>query len=1195
MYLSRLEIFGFKSFAKKTRIDFHGGTTAIVGPNGCGKSNIVDAIRWVLGEQKAGILRSENMQNVIFNGTRTQKPLGMAEVSLTIQNTREVLPIEYSEVVVTRRLFRSGESQYLLNNSVCRLKDILDLFMDTGVGPNAYSVIELSMVEKILNGRPEERRQIFEEAAGVTKYKIRRRAAFRKLEATEQDLIRLSDIISEVEKTTNSLRRQVQKAQRYKKSRDELQQLELDYSAYHLAKINKELGPLSESSKEKGKTREQITAHLAGEEAFIEEKQAEILEIERQLSARRKDLFANAQRIQNKEEEILVSKERVTAAENAKARAAREIEDLRARQESLAQEKDDAQQALDSASAAAAQVEGQLREAEAALQKVQEHFESRRREGREIEQARLRSMEKVGEIQRALEKFDTAIGYDRKQVAVLQDEAIRLQAGQQELQQKLQDLEKRKQKCRQEAEKTAQAMHAAKEEIEQLRKELEQRQTEILQVQSQIRARRERMNLLRQFTETYEDYPEGVRHILLEKILGEGCHGTLGELIAVDEKYRKAAEVALGDAAVAVIVTEDATALDGVRNLETAKKGLATFIPLQSTYARPVPAGTAPAHLDNIEGVFGRLLDFVTAPEAYRQVLAHLLQHYYVVTDLTAARKLVLEAGTADLAAVTLRGEVVHGWGAIRGGDHDEADATLVNRRVVIDELEVQIHQLREQEKELETVFQEKKAHLQELREALEWAENKHAQEIAAVQEVEVALSEARVMQQRTSDRLAEIEDEKAAVEKRIAEAQKNRDQRQPDLERELAAREALEQEYSAFQQAIAAHEAEVKKQEDTVQKIRVAHATQSAERKHQEDNLARLQRTEQEIIEAIQRREEEIITATRQSEELQQRIAELREQLQDDFAERKELEEVIGEVEREYQSRKEQVETREKSLRQVRHDRDSLADELHGIELRIAELQMQKKNLIEHVAETYEMELEKHRVPDELDTAAAAERINELKQKIRSMEPVNLLALKDYESEKERLEFLLAQKEDLLKAEENLKETIRVINSTAYERFNSMYSKVRENFIQVFQGFFENGRADLRLDGNDPLEAEIVIEASPKGRKLESLALLSGGEKALTAISLLFALYLVKPSPFCILDEVDAPLDDTNVKRFTGALEKFSNNTQFIVVTHNKLTMKAANQLYGITMEEPGVSKIVSVKFEGDEEPAEQKVEAEA
>ena len=1178
MYLSRLEVFGFKSFARKTNIDFHDGITAIVGPNGCGKSNVVDAIRWVLGEQRAGTLRSENMQNVIFNGTRSQKPLGMAEVSLTIQNNHNVLPIQYSEVVITRRLFRSGESQYLLNQSPCRLKDILDLFMDTGMGLNAYSVIELSMVEKILNGKPEERRQIFEEAAGVTKYKIRRKAAYRKLDATEQDLIRLSDIVSEVEKTTNSLRRQVNKATRYRDYSQELRQLELDYSAFNFAKIQNELKPLEVRSKEVISEKEQISSELATQEAEVEKRHVELLELERQLNARGSTLSANQQRIREKEEEILVCQERINALRTARQRASREIDELHERTETIAAEKEESHELLSELQSELSESESKLQQARSELNNVQQIYSAKRAEGKEQEAARLQHMEEIAKIQQSEERLRTHQSFSSERAQAIENERNKLDGQIKSLEQKSDEMAAQKQMLTERVSELEEELATTNRDLELAREQVEQSKGKILELQGEIKAREDRANLLRKVLESYEDYPEGVRYLLRGQQQQAGYHGTLGDLLSVEDQYRRAVEVALGESAVAVIVDGARNAVEAIDMLKSQQKGAVTFLPIERFSENGKPAAQTEGLPDGIVGWAG---DLVQVKPAFQNVVSGLLAKVLVVDTLDSALEIAPLVRRKKISIVTLDGEVVHESGAIRGGHSGDTAAHKLGRKTMIEKLVKEIAQL---EKELGIARDALEKQNERVRDRMARTESLQAEQKSSnvsLQNVEIAFGQANGDLQRAKNRRSEIDEEQASLSEQASTLRSELENIQPRLVELAKKKSDIEAQYQDFQNQLITLEEQVREKEQAVQNIHLDFVKKQGAHNNQQQNIERLIRNAREVETAIERRKEEIVTAQNQSGELEERTQVLRENLQDDFAERKELEEVLEEINRQHREIKEVIDGKEKALKSVRSKRDQLSDDLHRMELRISELRMNAANLTEHIRENYETELKTHPAPEELDTKTSAERINDLKQKIRAIGPVNMLALKDYEVEKERLDFLMAQKADLLEAEENLKETIRVINNNAYERFNAVFSKVRENFIEVFKSFFENGAADLRLAEDDPLESEIIIEASPKGKKLGSLALLSGGEKTLTAISLLFAIYLVKPSPFCVLDEVDAPLDDANIRRFSNALDNFSDRTQFIVVTHNKLTMNSARQLYGITMEEPGISKVVSVKFD--------------
>jgi len=1186
VYLSDLEVFGFKSFAKKTQFVFHNGITGVVGPNGCGKSNIVDAIRWALGEQKAGALRSELMENVIFNGSKVQKPLGMAEVSLTIQNTKNVLPIQYSEVVITRRLFRSGESQYLLNNTVCRLKDIMDLLMDTGVGANAYSVIELAMVEQILNGKPEERRHIFEEAAGVGKYKARRKAAFRKLEATEQDLLRLNDILSEVEKTVDSLKRQVQKAERYQVHANELRETEVGLSAFQFFKIKNELEPLTTSAKDSRDRREQISAQLAAEEAQIEEMRLTLLEVEKQLVTRQRDLNANTDRIKKKEEQILVNQERIRAVKENRARFGKEIEELKTRgammeemRVSLANKMEEFTLTLDT-------VVGEFNGKQSALTGIQENYQTKRQEVREAEAQRQGEVETLSQMQKEAERLRTQLEFNEKRQTALRQETEALQQRQAEITQRHGETQ------RQLASALARLDHL-NVEIETNQQMLAEKETmigrlkeELLSLQSAVQRHQDRAGLLRKFLETYEDHPEGVKHLLLERGMPEGCVGTLAEHIRVPENYRRAVESALGESVAALLVDHPDRAFEGMELLRQREKGLVTFMPLRGVHSQNGRNGAA--HLDDAR-ILARATDVVECDDAVRVLVGNLLDECYIVSSLAEARQLLERSNSHRQSFVTLTGEMLTTWGPMRGGDTSRSSESVIDRKTQIEQLDAEVERLQEEMAEKSDARADAEEVLHRL---LAQNENLLAQRKTAEsdkQKFELEFGQAtfentRAEQERQQrhEELTKIDESRQQLRAQFAELEpklqelETRRQTAETTNTQLAAElEALEQQFRSAQEAANA--------------ANVIVVEKRAELRNAQSEIERLASNQRDIAESVERRTEQIAEAEQQEQELTAQIDGAREQLHDDFAERKELEEVVSEIERAFREQKQVADSKERALRAVRTERDEVLEKLHQAELHISELTMQRDNMIKHIHETYELDLAQQKAPrpediegrGEFNAAETEERVNWLRNRLKSMGPVNMLALSEYEKEKERFDFLTAQKNDLLAAEANLKDTIKVINDTAYERFGKIFSQIRENFIQVFKGFFENGEADLRLDEGDPLEADIVIEANPKGKKLGSLALLSGGEKTLTAISLLFSIYLVKPSPFCILDEVDAPLDDMNIGRFVGALRKFSDNTQFIVVTHNKLTMKAADYLYGITMEEQGVSKVVSVKFE--------------
>lgn len=1182
MYLESLRVNGFKSFAKKTKFLFNDGITAIVGPNGCGKSNTVDAIRWVLGEQKAGTIRSEKMENVIFNGANNVKPLGMAEVSLTIQNTKNVLPIGFSEVVITRRLFRSMESQYLLNNAPCRLKDIQNLFMDTGMGPNAYSIIELSMIETILNGRPEERRRIIEEAAGVTKYKIRRRQALRKLEATEADLVRVNDIISEVEKTVASLQRQVRKAQRYQDLHEQLEAMEIHLATYQFSKIKFELEPLVIKLRETQDSRVALTARFDEKESELEEARRILIHSEQELSEHQKELNVVRDRIHKKEEDILVGRERRKALEDAKTRLQRDRVEMKERLDKHQDEIAAARDALQSLFESIQVAESDFHEKNAALNKIERRLHEKSERIKAMENQRLQAVEGLTESKKDEERIKTQLESIKGRITTVDrelEESHLLSRIRQEKRDRIIDKKVTEEgKLRQ----LNAELSALKEQMEKLNHAKEEAKEHILKRRSEVQTLKERIELLKKFIESYEDHPEGVQHLLLQGYLNGNCKGTLAENLTVESAYRRAVETAMGEASVSLIVEATDQAMECIEILKSEDKGSVTFFPLDKFVKVRSNGKNAP----NIEaaksqGVVDWAYNLVKCDNRYRTLVQSLLSDYLVVNDLNTARRYAEQWQAQRVNLITLNGEVVSTWGPIRGGANETTSSAIIGRKALVEELEGQLQEafarLEQHENErlrIEKDYQDAFAREQDLTRELKSAASR-------LTELEVQLANLDFEHKRDSeqrDRLQKERKEQLALHDELMERFQTIS---PSLKGLVENKAKYEADLKALSGELEQLEEEIKQHREVTQESRMRLVDLKGEERHLQENISRLQEYKRELEDSMTRIENEIEASIREYTEIEKRINENKTAIQADFDEHGDLESKVHELEQKYTKQKEELQAKEKFIREIRDERDMVSETLHTMELRVSELRMNAEKIKDRIKEEYEVEIEKTAIEEEIDTATMSEEITRIKDRLNAMGPVNLLALKEYEKEKERLDFLVSQRDDLVQAENNLNETIHTINKTARDQFSGIFKQIQENFTKVFIGFFENGQANLRLeDPSDPLESDILIEADPKGRRVSALSLLSGGEKTLTAISLLFAIYLVKPSPFCILDEVDAPLDDANIGRFVKAIREFSKNTQFIIVTHNKLTMRAADCLYGVTMEEEGVSKVVSVNF---------------
>lgn len=1180
MYLESLDIHGFKSFAKKTRFAFNEGITAIVGPNGCGKSNIVDAIRWVLGEQKAGVIRSERMENVIFNGAKTVKPLGMAEVSLTIHNTRNVLPIQYSEVVITRRLFRSLESQYLLNNTPCRLKDIQDLFMDTGMGPDAYSIIELSMVETILNGKPDERRRIFEEAAGVTKYKIRRKAAFRKLEATEADLLRVNDIISEIEKNVNSLQRQVRKARRYQEIRDSLKEREIQLATHQFSKIKQELEPLIARLNSTQDERVALAAKFDEKEAEIEESRMQLLQLEKALSAQQKELNELSLQIQKQEEAILVDRERRRALETAKIKLIRDKAEITDRLEKNKQQIVRAKEELQNLFEKIQVAENDYQEKNAELKSFEVRLEEKNNQLKGIENQRLRAVEGMTESKKDEERFKTQLENTEERLNAIARELEENDLLAKIRHDKITKLGERKTELAAKLQQLGEEQNSKQQTLEELQEAKEKSKESILNKRAEIQTLKERIQLLKKFIESYEDHPEGVQHLLLGGYLNGGCKGTVSEILNVKSTYRRAIETALGEAAVSLVVDATDQAMECIEILKSNEKGNVTFFPLDK-FANGKGKKTQQIQWSPSEGVVDWAYNLVECQNDYRSMVRSLLSDYLVVENLRVAKEQAERLQAEEINLITLDGEIVSTWGLIKGGANGAAQTGIVGRKALVEELE----------RDLKTAFQQLESDERQQNEL----EGRYKSQFDEEQELTKKIKALQPELTGVEVQIAQLEFEakkESEARERLLKDQRSHQENKKTLEQRLQSvspslhdLEGEKFKFEANVQQISDElfelQQQVKEARAIAQDSRVKLVDLKGEERHLQEGISKLQEFGKELTGSILRIEQEMETSDKEYDELEKRIDINKQAIEVDFEKQHHLQTEVHKLEQKYLEGKENLEAREKLLKGIRNEKEQVSEELHSTELRVSELKLKAEKITDRIKDEYGIEIKQQPWDDAFDGDLAQEEIENSKQRLESMGPVNLLALKEYEKEKSRLDFLQNQKNDLLEAQSNLNKTITVINKTAREQFNEIFEKIQKNFTEVFKSFFQNGQATLKLAQNeDPLEAEVIIEADPKGRRISALSLLSGGEKTLTAISLLFSIYLVKPSPFCILDEVDAPLDDANIGRFVKAIREFSQNTQFIIVTHNKLTMRAADCLYGVTMQEEGVSKVVSVNF---------------
>ena len=1182
MYLSKLEILGFKSFAQKVNLSFDAGLTAIVGPNGCGKTNVVDAIRWALGEQRPTTLRSDKMEDVIFNGTKNRKPLSMAEVSLTIENTKGILPTEFSEVTITRRVYRSGESEYYLNRTLCRLKDIRDLFMDTGMGSDAYSVIELKMIETILSDRADERRRLFEEAAGVTKYKHRRKEAYRRLESVQRDLTRVHDIVREVQKAVNSLERQAHKAERYNEFAKNLQSLETTLLAREYASVVTKIAPLQEQRNVAVTEKNRIDVGLSQEEALLDVLRTEMSEVEDRLGEIQGALTEQQTKLHQLERTIATSTERRRSLTANIERYEKEKIDLREQQEVLIRKQEELGVKTVGIQQALAVAEEQYEKKKAELDQFEGQLNAKRSEMKAHQDRVIALLHEIsnlrnreGQVRARIENIRGRIEYTAEENVVAGHDIEKNS----ELVTRLtsEDRELRRQHA--EAEVKVHQMEERKAELQQ---EIETLRNRDYELRSSMDRKQAKMDFLKGLVENLDGYSEGARFLVQNEEWKKTVETTVGEAITVDSRYRVAIEAALGEAYGYVVVETTEHAYSAIDYLKKNQRGKATFVCLDRL---PKLMNHRPLRIE--PGVVGWASTLVHTHEKYRELYQVLLDDTLVVIDVSAARQIM--AQERGIRCVTVDGEIVSDRGIVRGGSVRQDEGGHIGQHSQLEELGEELRGLQGQRSKLQEEIQEKNLELNriDIRHLVEEARAIEQQ----MTSVEVRIAQLEFEKKRASENIERnnVESQKLQVEIQTLKEELGAllpgvdrlEQEKAEAERqsgaaasELETMEALWNEYSRIANEANVQVLSLKSEERSVQQERDYAAT----------TVKTLAASFDQRTHDIAGAREEIEFIAIDVQETEELVVSAREEFAGLTAKKKALDAEVSD-------KRGQVHEIELKLKDERLKHEGSLKAAHDLEFKIQELTMKAENLKQRAKEEFEMELEVQTFDDneEFDFHAAREEVRGLKEKIRTLGPVNFAAFDEYKSEKERLDFVNAQKNDLIESEKTLLTTIDEINTTAQRQFTETFEKIREYFIITFKGLFDEGdECDLKLEeGVDPLEARIEITAKPRGKRPTSIDLLSGGEKTLTAIALLFAIYLVKPSPFCILDEVDAPLDDSNIDRFTRILRKFSDNTQFIVVTHNKRTMEATNALYGVTMEEEGISKLVSVRFHETERAA--------
>ena len=1180
MYLKSIEVHGFKSFAKKLVFEFHNGITGIVGPNGSGKSNVADAVRWVLGEQSAKQLRGSSMQDVIFSGTELRKPQSYAYVALTISNEDHKLNLPYEEVQVARRVYRSGESEYLLNGVTCRLRDVQELFFDTGIGKEGYSIIGQGQIDKILSGKPDERRELFDEAAGIVKFKKRKAAAEKNLEAESQNLLRVEDILTELEKQVGPLEEQSGKAKEYLRLKEELKKFEVGLFRMDYESLQQETEDIEKNLSHTRSELEQAKEEKEQSRSQYDEVETAIAEFDRSVEKKKEKVNQDKLLITNFESEVRVTKEKIASVTHGK-------EYYKERTDALEDSKKAAEEELSEYTA-------NQKEALDELQRMQNKEQELNNQlggiEKEILEKEIQLNEQNETILDSMNASNRITVEQQKAKSMLEQNSIRKA----ELNQKILANKTQFSSAEEEMKKEEELLKAAKKELDQeyvtkkaLLREADEKRNEILGLQreqqenqKQYHTLNSRLDTLKNMAERYDGYGQSIRHVMEQKKNQPGLLGVVADIIQVDEAYITAVETALGGNIQNIVTEDENVAKEMIQYLKKNRFGRATFLPLTTV----TPKKEAPFRDEILaeEGVLGNVASKVKRDSRYDQVVEYLLGRYLLVDTIDHPMK-ISKKYHYSVRIVTLEGELFNPGGSLSGGTF-KSNSNLLGRRKELDELEKSIRKMESKiadckertakaQKAVEQLVQQANAKDEVLKE-LELKKN--TAEIKYEQAVSIKEQKEKEYLSIASDG-KEIENQKALLEDSLSRISS-------DLELSRQKEEDAKEQVRILSEELDQARDRQMEAQDKLAEIRLEASAFQQKNNFVSENIHRIEESLKEIKNEYNRLMEE-------QQNSDETVAQMEEAIVGFQKKSKELEDEIERLLHEIEDESKQKDEMMASQKDIFEKRDTLMNHISELDKETFRLESRKQNIEEKIEAKVnhmwnEYELTYHSAKEiEIDESISYTRmksnVGETKSKIRDLGDVNVNAIEDYKSVSERYELLKTQHDDLIESEQALKKIIADLDEEMRKQFTEKFADIQKQFDKVFRELFGGGKGTLELvEDEDVLEAGITINAQPPGKKLGNMMQLSGGEKALTAIALLFAIQNLKPSPFCLLDEIEAALDDSNVKRYAKYLHKLTKNTQFIVITHRKGTMEAADVLYGITMQEKGVSTLVSVKL---------------
>ncbi len=1181
MYLKRLEMQGFKSFADKTVLEFMPGITSVIGPNGSGKSNISDAIRWVLGEQSMKSLRGSKSEDIIFAGTQNRKSLGFAEASLIFDNTDGKLPVEYTEVTVTRKIYRSGESGYYINKTPCRLKDVLELFMDTGIGKDGYSIIGQGKIDEILSNKSEDRRHIFEEAAGIVKYRVRKAESEKKLEHTKLNLLRINDILSEIESNIEPLKLQSEKAKKFLNLREELKSIEVGLFLYNIDTYKEKLQKVIEDEEILKSQNDEANSKMQEISELKENLKQEIDRLTNEIENMQNLGFESGKEKERISSEINIAKERITNNKENFARYDEEIKEIEARNQELSDEKQAKLDKKTNLFTNKEKFQKELQEKEEELEKLvnklsakELEIEEKKKKVEENIDSKYKKQVNISTIEANLENIEKRKKQISSEIDFNISELDSTRLTKQEIAKTFYEIEVN----RNEAVKSLERISAQKEETEKKAKEYEEK---INSLYSEYRIKESRLKFLKETEREKEGYIRSVKNLLLdcEKDIGlkKGTHGVLASIIKTPKEYETAIEMTLGAATQNIVTETEQDAKKLVEHLRKNNLGRASFLPIASVKGKKLEKYNS----KGITGIIGIASDLVQFNKKYEQIVLSLLGRTVVVENMDTAIALAKQ-NNYSFRIVTQKGDLINPSGAITGGSVAQKTVNILGRGREIEELEKELKKIKSK---IEKTEQEKEEYLQSSEDVMEeiMSLEKSLQEIdivyASDKQKVIAVDENI---ERLTKRLEKLKEELKELEEQKEYNINQKEQEEKDIKTIIEENVELTAIIEQFANLNKDNQAYIDNLNMDVTNLKISVSSFDESETSINEMVERIEQDVQNNINSIENKQKQKQIIENDNKELEEKITTLLEKIDQINEQVSKSGDKVIDLKEERTNKNNDLSKAEKDYEAQFEVIEALKEQIVKIDVKKTKLEQDIETVVNKLWEEYELtpnNVTEYEKPQNVQTTT--KQVNSLRNQIKDLGSINIDSIEEYNTTKQRYDFMCEQRLDLEDGIAKLKKVIQDMTSIMKTQFATQFEIINKNFGEVFKELFGGGKAELILtDAENILECGIDIHVQPPGKKLQNMSLLSGGEKAFTAIALLFAILKINPSPFCVLDEIEAALDDVNVYRYADYLKKFINNTQFLVITHRKGTMEAADTVYGITMEENGISKLLSMKL---------------